>query len=172
MSEQSLSDRVDKVIISIGNAASWFALVLVVIVCTSVFLRYVMSVSSLGFDELQWHIYSACFLLGFSYSTALGTHVRNDLLYNRFPEKVRLWIDLASYALLLLPFCLIAVYHSVPFAHWAWVQNEGSIDPGGLPHRWIIKSALPICFTLLAISALSRIWAAVLQIRHSHGASS
>ena len=171
MSEQSLSDRVDKTILSIGNAASWFTLVLVVIVCTSVFLRYVLSISSLGFDDLQWHIYSACFLLGFSYSVALGTHVRNDLLYNKFPERVRLWIDLASYALLLLPFCLIAVYHSVPFAHWAWVQNEGSIDPGGLSHRWIIKSALPICFSLLAISALSRIYATAIQIRRSYGAT-
>ena len=172
MSEQSLSDRVDKTILSIGNAASWFTLVLVVIVCTSVFLRYVLSISSLGFDELQWHIYSACFLLGFSYSVALGTHVRNDLLYNKFPEKVRLWIDLASYALLLLPFCVIAVYHSVPFAHWAWVQNEGSIDPGGLPSRWIIKSALPLCFGLLAIAALSRIYDLAGQIRRSSGATS
>ena len=172
MSERSLSDRVDGFIISISNAVSWLALVLVVIICTSVFLRYVMGVSNLGFDELQWHIYSASFLLGFSYSTALGTHVRNDLLYNRFPEKVRLWIDLASYALLLLPFCVIAVYHSVPFAHWAWVQNEGSIDPGGLPSRWIIKSALPICFGLLAIAALSRIYDIAGQIRRSRGATS
>ena len=171
MSDAIVSNRVDRIILSIGNAASWFALVRVVIVCTSVFLRYMMGVSSLGFDELQWHIYSASWMIGFAYSTALGTHVRNDLLYNRFSRRVQLCIDLASYLLLLLPFCAIAFYHSVTFAHWAWVQGEGSIDPGGLPARWIIKSALPLGFALFAIAALSRVYDLVGQLRRLKGAN-
>lgn len=172
MSDEVISNKVDKAIFAIGNAASWFGLVLVVIVCTSVFLRYVMGVSNLWFDELQWHIYSACFMIGFAYSAVRGTHVRNDLLYNRFSERVRLWIDLLSYALLLLPFCIIAVYHSLSFVQWAWVQNEGSIDPGGLPARWIIKSFLPIGFGLFAIAALSQIYQTIGKLKNLGGEKS
>lgn len=172
MSDAVETNRVDRIILAIGNTASWFGLVLVVIVCTSVFLRYVMGVSNLWFDELQWHIYSACFMIGFAYAAVRGSHVRNDLLYNRFPPRVRLWIDLTSYALLLLPFCVIAVYHSLSFVQWAWVQNEGSIDPGGLPFRWIIKSFLPIGFGLFAIAALSQIYQTIGKLKKLSGANS
>lgn len=156
MGEGSITQRLEQAIRSIGNAASWFCLVLVAIVCTSVFLRYVLGVSSLAFDELQWHIYSASWLLGFSYATVERSHVRNDLLFNRFSKIVQLRIDLWSHLLLVLPFVAIALYHSWFFVHWSYLQNEGSIDPGGLPDRWIIKSALLVGFSLFGVAALVR----------------
>ena len=152
-----LTNRIDGVIRWISRSASWLCLVLVAIICTSVVLRYFFGISSLGFDELQWHIYSASWLLGFSFATVEGTHVRNDLLYGNFSKLTQLRIDFYGYLILVLPFAGLVVYHSYFFAEWAFQQNEGSIDPGGLPHRWIIKSALPIGFTIFAIAALSRL---------------
>ena len=152
-----LTHRIDGAIRWISRCASWLCLVLVGIICTSVVLRYFFGISSLGFDELQWHIYSASWLLGFSYATAEGSHVRNDLLYSRFSELTQLRIDFYGYLFLVLPFAVLVIYHSYFFAEWAFQQNEGSIDPGGLPHRWIIKSALPIGFTIFAIATISRI---------------
>lgn len=160
-----LASRIDNVIRSISRGASWFCLVLVAIICTSVVLRYFFGISSLGFDELQWHIYSASWLLGFSYATAEGTHVRNDLLYSRFSKLTQLRIDFYGYLFLVLPFAGLVIYHSYFFAEWAYVQNEGSIDPGGLSHRWIIKSALPIGFTIFAIASISRLLDLSAQIR-------
>lgn len=151
-----LTGWIDGTIRWIGQSASWFCLVLVFIICISVVLRYFFGISSLGFDELQWHIYSACWLLGFSYATVEGSHVRNDILYNRFSELTQLRIDFYGYLFLVLPFTCLVIYHSYFFAEWAYLQNEGSIDPGGLPHRWIIKSALPIGFTIFAIATISR----------------
>ena len=125
---------------------SWLALILVLIVCTSVFLRYILGISSLGFDELQWHIYAFGFLMGFSYCTASDTHIRNDLLYNNFSNLTKLFIDLVSHLLVLLPFVIVVLYHSWTFVMRAYVGSEGSIDPGGLQYRWIIKSVLLFAF--------------------------
>ena len=94
--------NIERQIIALGHAISWLALFLVAIVCLSVFLRYVLGLSSLGFDELQWHIYSFGFMMGFSYCTSMETHVRNDLFYSKFSEKTKLWIDLVSHVVVLL----------------------------------------------------------------------
>ena len=166
---QFLASRIDSFIRWISEAASWFCLVLVAIICTSVVLRYFFGISSLGFDELQWHIYSASWLLGFSYATAIQTHVRNDILYGRFSKLTQLRIDFYGYLFLVLPFVGLAVYHSYFFAEWAYQQNEGSIDPGGLPHRWIIKSALPIGFALFGLSAVARLLDISSEIRAIKG---
>jgi len=160
-----LANRIDGIIRWISRSASWLCLVLVAFICTSVVLRYFFGISSLGFDELQWHIYSASWLLGFSYATVEGTHVRNDILYSRFSELTQLRIDFYGYLFLVLPFTALVIYHSYFFAEWAFLQNEGSIDPGGLPHRWIIKSALPIGFTIFAIASLARLLELSAKIR-------
>ena len=157
-------ENVEKQIIAFGNAISWLALFLVLIVCTSVFLRYVLGISSLGFDELQWHIYSFGFMMGFSYCTSMQTHVRNDLIYNKFSERTKLWIDLTSHLVVLLPFSIVVTYHSWFFMARAYVTSEGSIDPGGLPARWIIKSVLVISFTLFGIATIARSIAIISQI--------
>lgn len=156
MGGRPVTEQLERAIRAIGNAASWFCLVLVGIVCASVFLRYVLGVSSLAFDELQWHIYSASWLLGFSYATVEGSHVRNDILFNRFSKINQLRIDLWGHLLLVLPFVAVALYHSWFFVEWSYLQNEGSIDPGGLSDRWIIKSFLLIGFSLFGIATLTR----------------
>ena len=126
----TLVENVEKQIIALGNAISWLALFLVLIVCTSVFLRYVLGISSLGFDELQWHIYSFGFMMGFSYCTSLQTHVRNDLLYNKYSEKTKLWIDFVSHVVVLLPFIRqfriadIEWFQSLPYENLKeWLSN-------------------------------------------------
>ena len=161
--------NIEKQIIALGHAISWLALFLVIIVCLSVFLRYVLGVSSLGFDELQWHIYSFGFMMGFAYCTSMQTHVRNDILYNKFSTKTQLWIDLVSHLLVLLPFIIVIIYHSWFFMVRAYVTAEGSIDPGGLPARWIIKSVLLISFILFGISTIARSIAIILEITNIKG---
>ncbi|MEM7058590.1 MAG: TRAP transporter small permease subunit [Pseudomonadota bacterium] len=151
-----MTARIEEIIRRIGQAASWVCLVLVAIVCASVILRYAFGISSLAFDELQWHIYSASFLLGFSYATVERTHVRNDILFNKFSPIWQKRIDFFSHLFLVVPFALIVIYHSWDFVLWSWKQNEGSIDPGGLSDRWIIKSFLLIGFFLFATACLTR----------------
>ena len=148
--------RIEEIIRRIGRASSWVCLILVAFVCASVVLRYAFGISSLAFDELQWHIYSASFLLGFSYATVERTHVRNDILFNKFSPTWQKRIDLFSHLFLVVPFALIVIYHSWDFVLWSWKQNEGSIDPGGLSDRWIIKSFLLIGFFLFAAACLTR----------------
>ena len=47
--------------------------------------------------------------------------------------------------------------------------SEGSIDPGGLPHRWIIKSVLVLSFVLFGIATVARSIAIVAKLRKLTG---
>ncbi len=118
----------------------------------NVILRYVFNNSSIALQEMEWHLFSALFLLGIAYTLQKDTHVRVDIFYTKFSIKKQALINLIGFALFVLPISLLIIYYGVEFAYSAYVINEKSGDPGGLTHLFIIKSIIPISFILLIIS--------------------
>ncbi|MFD2031347.1 TRAP transporter small permease subunit [Ancylobacter dichloromethanicus] len=64
-------------------------------------------------------------------------------------------------AFFLVPFCVAVLYYGWGFVAHSFRLDEGSPSLTGLPHRWIIKSALVIGFTTLLLSALGAITGAL-----------
>jgi TRAP-type mannitol/chloroaromatic compound transport system permease small subunit len=147
-----------------GRAVSWLVLALVALVGYDVAMRYVFRAGSVAAQELEWHLFALIFLLGAAYALKHDAHVRVDMLYQRLDAQGRAWVDLAGSLLFLLPFCLIMIATSVPFAYAAFLYGEGSPDPGGLPHRFLIKSAIPAGFALLALQGLAQALRSLLAI--------
>lgn len=54
----------------------------------------------------------------------------------------------------IFPISLLIVFGSLDFVHEAYAFNEVSGDPGGLTHRWLIKSMIPISFVLLMVTSI------------------
>lgn len=156
------STAVDALLVRIGEAVSWVWLVLLAVIVANVTLRYAFGFGRIEFEELQWHLYSIGFLAGLSYCAQADAHVRIDVLRERLSPRMQAWIELYGLLLLLVPFVALILIYSVPFAVDAFVRGEISASPGGLPYRWLIKSALVAGFALLALAAgsrLSRVWA-------------
>lgn len=153
----SVSLAIDKVLRAIGSGVSWLWVVLVGVICINVTMRYVFDQGSIPLEELQWHIYAIVFLVGFSYAFESDDHVRVDLLHDRLSLRSQAWVELYGILLALLPFLLVVLYYSVPFIEDAFVTGESSSSPGGLPHRFFIKSFLFIGSALLLIAAISRL---------------
>ena len=139
----------------VGRAVSWLNAGLVLLICVSVTMRYAFNESRIYLDELQWHLFSLVFLLGAAYALKHDRHVRVDVFYQRFSPKGQAWINLLGTLLFLVPFCLLVVRQSWVFAERAYLTNESSADPGGLPARYLIKGALVVGFVLLLLQALS-----------------
>lgn len=175
--ETAISRRIDPWLDRIGRAMSWVWLVLLAIIVFNVVLRYVFGEGRIEFEEIQWHLYSAGFLLGLSYAYQQDAHIRVDVLHERLSPAAQAWIELYGILLLLLPFVLLVLIFAVPFVWSSYELAEVSQSPGGLPFRWLIKGALPIGFGLLllaAISRLSRVWSFLFldsdpMIRGNHG---
>jgi TRAP-type mannitol/chloroaromatic compound transport system permease small subunit len=159
--ETSLSRVIDPLLVQIGRWTSWLWVVLLAIIVVNVVLRYAFGEGRIEFEEIQWHLYSAGFLLGFGYALQCDAHIRVDVLHERFSPTLKAWVELYGIVLLLLPFIALVLYYSVPFVAASYRLSEISNAPGGLPYRWAIKAMLPVGFLLLllaVLSRLSRVW--------------
>lgn len=133
------------------------ALLLLLLLCNvfyDVIMRYIFNDVSIGMQELEWHLFSAIFLLGIPYALQRDGHVRVDLLYERLTVKRQTLIDMLGYLFFLIPFSAMIIYHGWFFTHESFTLNESSGDPGGLPFRWIIKGVIPVSSAALLLTTL------------------
>ncbi|WP_420582716.1 TRAP transporter small permease subunit [Reichenbachiella sp.] len=144
-----------------GRLVSWLSLLLVILIGLDVVLRYALNWSSSANQELEWHLFATLFLLGSAYALKHDKHVRVDVFYSRFSETKKAWVNLIGTIIFLIPFCLVVIQTSIPFVIDAWKIAESSPEPGGLPHRFIIKSTIPIGASLLLIQAISEVLTAL-----------
>lgn len=155
--ETRLSRALDAVVNFIGRTISWLWVILIAIILVNVILRYVFNEGLIIFEELQWHVYAIGFMIGLSFAVVGDRHVRVDVVAERLTVRQRAWIELFGLLLFLLPFSVLVTVEAVPFVMRAWDLNEVSVAPGGLSHRWALKSVIIIAFALIAIAAFSRL---------------
>lgn len=151
-----ISRPLDRLLVAIGQASAWLWLAVLLVVLTNVFSRFVLSRGSIALEELSWHLFGAALMLALAYAVVRDDHVRVDVLSERFSLRGRAWIELIAIVLLALPVIALMIDALIPYAYKAYLYNERSQAPSGLPHRFIFKSVLPIGLALVALALLSR----------------
>ncbi len=155
--ETAISQGFDRWLNRLAGWVSWVWVLLMLVIVGNVLLRYLLGEGRVELEELQWHLYAVGWLVGLSYGVVQNAHVRIDLIHERLSMRAQAWIELAGICFLLLPLVLLVLWYAVPFIHYSWQLGEVSVAPGGLPYRWLIKTALLIGFALLAMAVLSRL---------------
>jgi len=146
-----LRDSLAKFIDVIGLLVSMTVLLLLGTIFYNVVMRYLFNDVDIGYQELEWHLFSCMFLFGIGYSLKENAHVRVDVIYENLGIKVQAWINIIGTLILLTPICLLVIYYGYDFTKEAYEMNEMSGDPGGLTHRWIIKGAIPASFAFTVL---------------------
>ena len=157
---------VDAIVEWVGRTASWLILSMVLLICYDVAMRYLFQQGSGALQELEWHLFALIFLLGSAYTLKHDQHVRVDIIYqSRFvSDKQRALINIFGTLFLLLPFCILVLITSWPFVENAFYYHEGSPDPGGLPHRFLLKGSLLLAFGLLILQGLAEILRNIIKL--------
>ncbi len=142
-----------------GRLVAWLVFLMVSLICYDVAMRYLFQAGSVALQEMEWHLFALIFLLGAAYTLKHDEHVRVDVFFQSrwMTPRRRAWVDIIGALLFLLPFCVLVIVTSWPFVHNAYLIGEGSPDAGGLPHRWLLKAAIPLGFALLALQGLASI---------------
>jgi TRAP-type mannitol/chloroaromatic compound transport system permease small subunit len=52
---------------------------------------------------------------------------------------------------------ILIIDFSIGFVGQAYFIDEGSPDPGGLPHRWLLRSFIPVGFAILTMQSVSNL---------------
>jgi TRAP-type mannitol/chloroaromatic compound transport system permease small subunit len=159
------SRAIDWVNAQFGVVANWLVLLACLISAGNAFSRYLISVSSNGWLEIQWYMFAGMVLLGAPFTLKMNEHVRVDLFYGMVSERARLWIDIIGGFLFLLPICLVLIYFTWPWFVDSWRINESSSNAGGLI-RWPVKLLLPVGFGLMALQGISEIIKRIAALEH------
>lgn len=144
----SLSDK-------IGYLVGWMTTLMVLIVFYDTVMRYAFNKGNVALQELEWHLFAIVFLLGAAYTLKEKGHVRVDILYVNLSKKTKAWIDFLGMFIFLIPFSVMVILSTKGFIMNSWAIREISPDPGGLPARYILKTMIPLGFSLLIVQGLS-----------------
>ena len=159
-----VSRAIDGLSVAVGKTVMWFVLAAVLVSTYNAIQRYVFSVSSNAWLEIQWYLYGAVFLLAAAYTLQRNEHIRIDVLASTLSARTRSWIDLFGHLVFLTPFCILIVHLSIDWVTLSYTRNEVSDNAGGLI-RWPAKLLVPIGFALLYAQAMSEIVKRVAVLR-------
>ncbi len=141
-----------KVIDYLGNFCSVLMLLMIANVFYDVIMRYFFNNVSIGMQELEWHLFAGMFMFGIAYTLKEDAHVRVDIFYDVMTKRKQAWINIFGSLVFALPITILILYYSWDYTFEAYEMGEGSGDPGGLPHRWIVRSVIPLSSVFLILS--------------------
>ncbi len=152
----ALADRIDRLTTAVGRAVAWLALVVVLLQFALVVARYVFALGSIWLTETVIYAHATLFLLAAAWTLKAGGHVRVDVFYAEASQRTKATIDLIGSLLLLLPFTLVLVWLSVPYAARSWAVLERSQEASGLPLVFVLKTLIPLFAVMMALQGLAQ----------------
>ncbi len=152
----SISKKIDAINEKIGLATSW-ALLLAVLVCVgNALARSFLNLGSNAYQELQWYLFGAVFLLSGAYTLKRNEHVRIDVITGNFSKRTQVIIDILGYLFFLFPMAGLTLYLGTPYAINAIRSQEISGNAGGLI-LWPARLLIPVCFLMLMAQGVSEL---------------
>lgn len=151
-----IARAIDRLNEKVGLIATWLVLLAAVISAGNAMMRYGFNLSSNAWLEIQWYLFGGMVMLGAAYTLKVNEHVRVDVLYSRYKDRTRIWVDLIGGILFLMPMCIVIGWLSWPLFFNSWDIGEISGNAGGLL-RWPVKALIPLGFLLLALQGFSEI---------------
>ncbi|MBI4367214.1 MAG: TRAP transporter small permease subunit [Deltaproteobacteria bacterium] len=152
----TFADRIDRLTTVIGRAAAWLALAIVLLQFALVVVRYAFGLGSIWLSETVIYAHAALFMGAAAWTLRAGGHVRVDVFYAQASARTKAAVDLAGSVLLLLPFALVLVWLSVPYAARSWAVLEHSQEASGLPLVFALKTLIPVFALLMALQGIAQ----------------
>jgi TRAP-type mannitol/chloroaromatic compound transport system permease small subunit len=93
--------------------------------------------------------------MGAGFTLLHDGHVRVDIFYSVLDRKKQALINFLGVLFLLIPSCYVVLTTTIPWVIVSYKIGEISINPGGIPARFLLKATLPIGYFLILIQGLS-----------------
>ena len=162
-------NKVSKIInnlnIKIGRLFSWLLLLMVLLTCLIVVLRYLFNIGFIWMQELVRFFYAAVFLICAAYTLAEDAHVRVDIFYSKLSLKKKCIVNILGSLIFLMPVCYITFYYSYSYVINSWSQLEGSLEERGLHAVFIMKTFIWIFAFMLFAQGISIIVNSIKKLR-------
>ena len=168
---------IDRFQSAVGRTAAWLLVPMMLVIITDVITRkfgllsaaeeFLMNsgmtwsagfvdtyLTSTKFQELEWHLHAALFLLCLGFGYVKNSHVRIEIIREKFDVRTKSWLEVTGIVIFIVPYTYLLFRYGFNFAERSFAMNEVSSALTGLSHRWIIKSFVPLGMVLLFIAAM------------------
>src|SRR6202521_3731620 len=152
----TVADRIDRLTTGIGRAVAWLVLAVVLLEFALVLARYLFGLGSIWLTETVIYAHATLFMLAAAWTLKAGGHVRVDIFYAEAGPRTRAKIDFIGALLLLLPFALVLLWLSLPYAARSWDILERSQESSGLPLVFVFKTLIPLFAALMALQGVAQ----------------
>jgi TRAP-type mannitol/chloroaromatic compound transport system permease small subunit len=147
---------IDRLTAAVGRAVTWCLVAMVLVQVTVVLMRYVFGVGSIWLTEAIVYAHATLFMAAAAWTLQRGGHVRVDIFYADASPRARAIVDLAGALLLLLPFCAVLAWLSLPYVARSWAILERSREASGLPLVFLLKTLIPLFALLLGLQGIAQ----------------
>jgi TRAP-type mannitol/chloroaromatic compound transport system permease small subunit len=156
---------VDQLSRSVGHAFAWCIIILTFGTSYEVFVRYVLNDPTDWAFDMSYLMYGALFIMSGAYTLSRNGHVRGDVIFRLWPQRVQAAIELALYFLFFFPGVLALMIAGWRYAYAAFRIGEASVNsPIGVP-IWQLKMLIPAAGALLALQGIAEVARCVLCLR-------
>ena len=149
------SKILEKIVTTFGKFGSWLAIPLIFIIIFDIVTRRFLVLGSTKLQEMEWHLHTALFLLVLGYGYLKNSHVRIEIIREKFSDMTKSILEITGILVFLIPYTILVIYYGLDFVQRSFGMNEVSSALTGLSHRWIIKSFIPFGMMLLFIAGFS-----------------
>lgn len=140
----------------IGRIVSLIAIVFAVIIIYEVFMRYALHLPTRWSFDVTKQLYGFYFLMLGAYALKHQSHVRVDLLVQRFSPTTQKWVDIAGYLIFFFPFCWVFLTRSYEFAMRSLAQAETTYGAVQLP-VYPLKISMVVAAGLLFLQGVAEV---------------
>lgn len=164
--EPRITVAIDRMVTRISRFCQWTVLLLTLVTIFDVITRRFFVLGSVALQEAGWHLHAIFFLTALGYGYLRGAHVRIDLFSQSFSPRRQVFVEIFGFVFFMAPLSLLMFITSVDYAYNSYLIGEGSAASGGIPHRFIIKSVLPLGALMLFLAALARCIGNIMALVH------
>jgi len=154
---QGLIRLIERVSWVCGALAGLAVVGLIGVMMTEVFARYVLGMPTVWAFDVAYMLNGAGFILACALALKTNQHVSVDILSQSFSPRLRRGIEVAVFALLVLP-ALGFLCHSAWGEFWkAWTTGEVEQVSSWRPRIWPFQLVLAVGLSALWLQVLARI---------------
>ena len=149
------SRALDRGLTLAGMVGSWLSIPLIFIIIFDIVTRRFLVLGSTKLQEMEWHLHAALFLLALGFGYLRNSHVRIEVVRERFSQLWKARLEVTGITLFLIPYAALVIWFGLDFAERSFNIDEVSSALTGLSHRWIIKSFVPLGMLLLLAAGIA-----------------
>lgn len=131
------------------------AALLVACVLAIVVLRYGFGVGFIQLQDAASYAFAVFLILSLPVCMAQGGHVRVEVLSERLSPRYLRAADAVALVLFLVPVFGLILWAYWPELRYSWKIREASVETGGLPGLFLVKTMLPVAAALMLVQGLA-----------------